>query len=71
MDTTPLVDFAPTARLLLMAALLALLPLSWLWLRQRGSDSRGRLETEIDPSGGAIFFTGLKTSDFVADDFIL
>ncbi|HSQ73809.1 MAG TPA: COX15/CtaA family protein, partial [Rubrivivax sp.] len=43
MDTTPLVDFAPTARLLLLAALLALLPLAWLWLRQRGSDTRSRL----------------------------
>ena len=43
MDTTPLVDFAPLARLLLMAALLAMLPLAWLWLRQRGTDTRGRL----------------------------
>ncbi|MDP1651062.1 MAG: COX15/CtaA family protein [Rubrivivax sp.] len=43
MDTTPLVDFAPTARLLLLAATIALLPLAWLWLRQRGSDTRGRL----------------------------
>ena len=43
MDTTPLVDFAPLARLLLLAALLALLPLAWLWLRQRGADTRARL----------------------------
>ena len=43
MDTTPLVDFAPLVRLLLLAATIALLPLSWLWLRQRGSDTRGRL----------------------------
>ena len=43
MDTTPLVDLAPLVRLLLLAATIALLPLSWLWLRQRGSDTRGRL----------------------------
>ena len=43
MDATPLVDFAPLARLLMLAATIALLPLSWLWLRQRGSDTRGRL----------------------------
>jgi heme a synthase len=43
MDTTPVVDFAPTLRLLLMAGLFALLPLSWVWLRQRGADSRARL----------------------------
>jgi heme a synthase len=39
----PLVDFAPIARLAIMAALLALLPLSWVWLRRRGADTRGRL----------------------------
>ncbi len=39
----PLVDWAPTLRLLLLAAVVALLPLSWVWLRQRGSDTRGRL----------------------------
>ena len=39
----PLVDFAPTARLLGMAALFALLPLSWWWLRQRAADPRARL----------------------------
>ena len=44
MDTaTPLVDFAPTARLLGMAALFALLPLTWWWLRQRAADPRARL----------------------------
>ncbi len=43
MDTTPLVDWAPLARLLLLAATIALVPLAWLWLRQRGSDTRGRL----------------------------
>jgi heme a synthase len=40
---TPLVDFAPTARLLAMAALFALLPLAWWWLRQRANDPRRRL----------------------------
>jgi cytochrome c oxidase assembly protein subunit 15 len=43
MDPTPLVDWAPLARLLLLAATIALVPLAWLWLRQRGSDTRGRL----------------------------
>ena len=39
----PGVDFAPTLRLLLMAAVIALLPLSWWWLRQRGADTPARL----------------------------
>lgn len=39
----PLVDLAPTLRLLLLAALVALLPLAWVWLRQRGRDTRSRL----------------------------
>ena len=43
MDPVPLVDFAPLARLALLACVIALLPLSWIWLRQRGADSRGRL----------------------------
>ena len=38
-----LVDFAPALRLLVLAALLALLPLSWWWLRQRGSALGTRL----------------------------
>jgi heme a synthase len=38
-----LVDWAPTARLALLALTLALLPLSWWWLRQRGADTRARL----------------------------
>lgn len=42
MDTS-LVDLAPIARLAMMAALFALLPLSWVWLRQRGADTRARL----------------------------
>ncbi len=39
----PLVDLTPTLRLLLLAALLALLPLSWWWLRQRGAAVNTRL----------------------------
>ena len=39
----PLVDFAPALRLMLLALVIALLPLSWLWLRSRGSDTRVRL----------------------------
>ena len=39
------VDWAPTLRLLLLVAIVALLPLSWVWLRQRGSDTRSRLAT--------------------------
>jgi len=43
MQTPPLVDLAPLARLLLLAVLVALLPLCWVWLRQRGADTRTRL----------------------------
>ncbi len=39
----PLVDFAPLARLALLAAVVALVPLSWVWLRRRGADRRSRL----------------------------
>jgi len=43
-DTSvPLVDLAPTLRLLLLAAVVALLPLSWIWLHRRGADTRSRL----------------------------
>jgi heme a synthase len=42
-STQALVDLAPTARLLLMALAFAALPLSVLWLRQRGADTRTRL----------------------------
>jgi len=38
----PLVDLSPVARLMLLAAVVALLPLGWWWLRQRGADRRGR-----------------------------
>jgi len=38
-----LVDLAPLARLALLALVIAALPLSWLWLRQRGADTRTRL----------------------------
>jgi cytochrome c oxidase assembly protein subunit 15 len=43
MDSVVSVDLAPLARLALLAVLIALLPLSWLWLRQRGADTRTRL----------------------------
>ena len=39
----PLVDLSPMLRLLLLAAGLALLPLSWWWLRQRGATPARRL----------------------------
>ena len=38
-----LVDWAPAARMALLALTIAALPLSWLWLRQRGADARSRL----------------------------
>jgi cytochrome c oxidase assembly protein subunit 15 len=41
-DTVALVNFAPALRLALLAAVIALLPLSWWWLRQRGADTRRR-----------------------------
>ncbi len=43
MNPQALVDFTPALRLLLLAGVAALLPLSWVWLRQRGADTRGRL----------------------------
>jgi len=39
----PTVDLAPLARLALLALLVALLPLAWVWLRQRRADTRTRL----------------------------
>ena len=38
-----LVDFAPALRLLLLAGVVALVPLAWVWLRRPGADARGRL----------------------------
>ena len=38
-----LVDLAPAARLVLLALALAAMPLSWLWLRQKGQDTQQRL----------------------------
>ena len=43
MDATSLAHLVPLARLALAALTLALLPLSWVWLRRRGSDTRARL----------------------------
>ncbi len=43
MNPQPLVDYAPALRLALLAGVVALLPLSWVWLRQQGADTRGRL----------------------------
>ena len=43
MQPTALVDLTPTLRLLALAALVALLPLSWWWLRQRGATVQRRL----------------------------
>ncbi len=43
MNAQPLVDFAPAARLALLALVIALLPLTWVWLRSRGADTRTRL----------------------------
>ncbi|MFO1273828.1 MAG: COX15/CtaA family protein [Rubrivivax sp.] len=40
---TPLVDYAPVLRMALLVGVIALVPLAWLWLRQRGADTRGRL----------------------------
>jgi heme a synthase len=36
-------DFDAALRLALLACIVALLPLSWIWLRQRGGDARARL----------------------------
>ena len=40
MDTTPLFDFSPLAQMLLLAALLALGPLAWVWWRGGAQKSR-------------------------------
>ena len=41
--SVPVVDLAPAVQLLALALLLALLPLSWWWLRQRRSHPRARI----------------------------
>jgi heme a synthase len=43
MNTQALVDFTPALRLALLALVIALLPLSWVWLRQKRADTRTRL----------------------------
>ena len=43
MNSAALVDLAPALRLLLLAAVAALLPLAWVWLRQRGASTGARL----------------------------
>jgi cytochrome c oxidase assembly protein subunit 15 len=43
MNAPTLVDYAPTLQLLALAGTLALLPLSWVWLRRRGADTAARL----------------------------
>ncbi|MGA1327234.1 MAG: heme A synthase, partial [Rubrivivax sp.] len=42
-DTVALVDMAPALRLMLLALVVAILPLSWVWLRQRGRDTSARI----------------------------
>ena len=43
MNDVPLVDMSPTLRLALLALVIATLPLSWVWLRQRGRDTGARI----------------------------
>jgi cytochrome c oxidase assembly protein subunit 15 len=43
MNQPALVDLSPALRLVLLAGVFALLPLSWVWLRRRGADTRARL----------------------------
>ena len=42
MGATPAVDLAPLLRIALLGGLLALGPLAWWWLRQRGADAHSR-----------------------------
>lgn len=44
MDTTPLYDFSPVLRLMLMGLVLAGGPLAWVWLRQRQASTTRRLQ---------------------------
>ena len=43
MDTQPLYDFAPVARLMLLGVVIALGPLAWVWLRNRHAPPAHRL----------------------------
>ncbi len=43
-DTQPLVDLAPVARLMLMGVVLAMGPLAWVWLRNRTASPGRRLQ---------------------------
>jgi cytochrome c oxidase assembly protein subunit 15 len=43
MDAQPLVDLAPAARLALLGAAIALVPLAWIWLRHRDAPTAVRL----------------------------
>ncbi len=43
MNPHAMIDPTPALRLLLLAIVLALLPLSWVWLRKRGADTHTRL----------------------------
>ena len=45
MNSATSLDLAPTLRLLLLAGVVALLPLTWVWLRERGTHTRARLAT--------------------------
>ena len=45
MDTQPLYDLAPAARLMLMGVVIALGPLAWVWLRNRDAEPARRLRT--------------------------
>ncbi len=45
MNSVPLVDFAPMLRIALLVGVMALLPLSYVWLRSRGAQPRQRLAT--------------------------
>lgn len=44
MDSQPLVDLAPIARLALLGVVLAMGPLAWIWLRHRGASPARRLQ---------------------------
>jgi len=43
MNTQPLYDFAPLARMMLLGLLIALAPLAWVWLRNRQAPTAQRL----------------------------